>query len=232
MPNFNFEFVVDSPMGDICRHQRIAQRVQSTGLRFDLYFFANDGAKPVQINANGQWIDDFAALFADNVVLAGPTISCQAKVPHVQTHFFALNPKGLRFLDEIQCQSEEGLYQREVLLSANVLKGGGQIASLLSNYRRASFSIPEWANLSLSSDLRQYQNSPLPPPCAGFANPSICFEGDPGKLHWLKWGGTLEDYNLMPKCSFSSSPGLSKCSPALAPGESREGNVCDTYFRL
>mmetsp|Transcript_5314 Transcript_5314/g.9759 ORF Transcript_5314/g.9759 Transcript_5314/m.9759 type:complete len:348 (+) Transcript_5314:25-1068(+) len=233
LPNFFFDHVAVKQMGDICRHVEVMNSVLASGRRYNTYFFCNDGTKPVGINSDGAWINDFEALFTEKTVLAGPLISCQSQVPHVQTHFFAVKEKGLEILRATDCpaqSSKDDIYNREVLLSWRVMEMGLNIASLQPEYRNQIFTISPIAD---RNNIREYSRTgAAPAPCAGYCNPSICISGNPATIHFIKWGGTLEDIAVLPRCTFVEG-GNSICQSSLAIGETgKEGAFCDHIFQL
>lgn len=161
-PNVRVDFLSPSTDGDLCRHRAAVASARSLlpGAPFDIYFFGNDGSRPVGLGSDGAWVEDFRALIHGGAALVGPTISCQASSPHVQTHFFALSADGLNQLDDLEgCDAVPGapprphveLIGREVRLSAKILQSGGQIACLLPTYQHKSFTLPEWADLRTGS---------------------------------------------------------------------------------
>ncbi|GAB5362711.1 hypothetical protein AAMO2058_000821500 [Amorphochlora amoebiformis] len=230
-PNMQFNIIGEDSNGDICAHQQIIRTLATRHHGYEIYFFGNDGAKPVGIHPTGEWIEDFKKVLVGDVVMAGPTISCEAMFPHVQTHFFALNGEGAKFLTQLDCGTGgiDKMYDREVELSAKILVGGKQIGSLLPQYSGAKFTVPSWANIS--SNLREFKGHALQPPCTSYSNPSICLRGDPSKLHFIKYGGTLETESLLPHCDFGGEGVTPHCEPSTGifpAGSSHRACATDT----
>eukprot|EP00954_Amorphochlora_amoebiformis_P005768 455253-Amorphochlora_amoeboformis.AAC.1 len=54
--------------------------------------------------------------------MAGPMVSCEV-FPHVQTHFFAMSPQGLAYLEMMECGGTLAIqrYNREVTRTLTAL---------------------------------------------------------------------------------------------------------------
>ncbi|GAB5371817.1 hypothetical protein AAMO2058_001612300 [Amorphochlora amoebiformis] len=239
-PNMYFEFLDESvgAKGDICLHQRV---IKSLGPRVNLYkaiFLGNDAAKPVGLTPAGDWINDFTDILSTEVVLVSPVISCQGMYPHAQTYFLAVNKEGLNFFMKVDCQGtrKSEIHDREILLSALVLHGGKQIGSLLPVYKDAKFTIPAGAHMN-STNLGEFSNLPLYPPCQAKTDPSKCVRGDPSKLRFFKYGGSSPTHkDGSPICDFRGNPGKGKpphCEPSTGYTQSKPPvKVCNNETEI
>eukprot|EP00466_Bigelowiella_natans_P005480 jgi/Bigna1/80778/fgenesh1_pg.74_\ len=146
----SYSLTDESVAGDLCMHKNALERMGDDHIRdekYDLFVFGNDGVVPVGIGADGEWTNSFRRLLASqDVVLAGPLISCGAMSPHVQSHLFAINKEGIQFLRNRKCYTSgntphEKLVWEEIRMSVEVLQDTLDLPSIFRHghlFRKAS----------------------------------------------------------------------------------------------
>ncbi|GAB5356047.1 hypothetical protein AAMO2058_000257300 [Amorphochlora amoebiformis] len=223
------EFIPERKRGDLCEHRRIVMRAKAYASQrvreYEIFFFTNDGVRPFGMDKEGTWISRFKGLFSEGAVMAGPMVSCEV-FPHVQTHFFAMSPQGLAYLEMMECGGTLAIqrYNREIWLSSKILISGDSVASFLygtttlpeSLQNRTHGKVAYFHHAEPGVEIKQK----LARSCHGKSNPSICFGGNPRDIIFAKWGGSLEALHLLPSCNVSSpNSDLWHCDPALKPNE-------------
>jgi len=130
---------------------------------YDKFIFVNSSVSgPYLRDKNIKWTDIYLNGLQNNVKLFGSTINTLPHIldPHVQSYIFSMEKETLEYLiickifsiTEYSLTFDDAIYNKEVRMSREILKKGGNIGSLLKQYNDVNFT-KKISNVKLYDDI-------------------------------------------------------------------------------